>query len=180
MRPDRGSSSQSYGFSSSHVWMWKLGHKEGWALKNWYFQTVVLERILESPLENKEIKPAYPKGNQPWIFIGGTDVEAEAPILWLPDVKSRLIRKDPDAGKHWKQEEKWTTKDEMVGWHHWLNEHEFEQAEGEGERGKPGVLSPLGRKESDTTEWTTTKFVQVRHRKVGHSLMLKWKILRYL
>ena len=134
MRPDRGSSSQSYGFSSSHVWMWELGHKEGWALKNWYFQTVVLERILESSLESKEITPVNPKWNQPWIFIGRSDTEAEAPILGPPDVKSSLIRKDLDAGNHWRQEEKWTTNDEMFGWHHWPNGHEFEQAPGEGER----------------------------------------------
>ena len=134
MRPDRGSSSQSYGFSSSHIWMWELGHKEGWPLKNWYFQTVVLERILESSLGSKEIKPVNPKWNQPWIFIGRSDAEAEAPILWPPDVKSPLIRKDLDAGKHWRQEEKWTTNDEICGWHHWPNGHEFEQAPGEGER----------------------------------------------
>ena len=129
--------SQSYGFfPSSHVWMWELDHKESWALKSWYFQTVMLEKTLESPLDCKEIQPVHPKGNQSWIFIERTDVEAEASILWPPDVKSWLIGKDPDAGKYWRQEEKWTTEDEMVGWHHWLNRHEFEQAprdsEGEG------------------------------------------------
>ena len=122
---DKGPYSQSYGFSSSHLWMWELDHKEGWALKNWCFWTVVLEKTLESPLGSKEIKPINPKGNQPWIFIGRAD--AEAPVLWLPDVKSQLIGKDPDAGKDWRQEEKEVTKDEMVGSHHWLNGHESEQ-----------------------------------------------------
>ena len=106
------------------VWMWKLDYKESWVLKNWCFWTVVLEKTLETPLESKEIKPVNPKGNQPWIFIGKTDAEAEAPILWAPDEKSQLIRKDPDAGKDWGQEEKGVTEDEMVGWQHWLNGHE--------------------------------------------------------
>ena len=116
---------QSYGFSSGHVWMWQLDHKEGWALKNWCFWTVVLEKTLESPLDCKEIKLVNPKGNHSWIFIGRTDAEAETPILWPPDVKSRLIGKVPNGGKDWRQDEKGTTEDEMVGWHHWLNEHEF-------------------------------------------------------
>ena len=111
--------------------MWELDHRESWALKNWCFWTVVLEKTLESPLNCKEIKPVNPKGHQPWIFIGRTD--AEAPILWPPDVKSQLIRKDPDAGKDWRQEEKGMTEDKMVGWHHWLNGHEFGQALGDGE-----------------------------------------------
>ena len=125
---DKGLTSQSYGFSSSHVWMWELDHEKGWALKNWCFRTVVLEKTLESPLDSKEIKPVDPKGNQPWILIGRTDAEAEAPILWLPDVKSRLIGKDPDAEKDWGQEEKGKSEDEMVEWHHWLNGHKCEQA----------------------------------------------------
>ena len=111
-------SSKSYGFSSSHVWMWELDHKESWAPKNWHFWTVVLERTLEGPLECKEIQPVHPKGDQSWVFIGRTDVVAETPILWPPDAKSWLIRKDPDAGKDWGQEEKGTTEDEMVGLHH--------------------------------------------------------------
>ena len=101
--------SQSYGFSSSHVWIWKFDHEEGWAPKNWCFQTVVLEKTFESPLESKKIKPVNPKGNQPWIFIGRTDAEVEAPILWPPDEKSWLIGKDPDAGKDWRQKEKGVT-----------------------------------------------------------------------
>ena len=123
---NKGPSSQGCGFSSGHVWMWELDHKEGWALKNWCFWTVVLKKTLESPLDCKEIQPVHLKGNQPWIFIGRTNVEAETPILWLPDMNSRLIGKDPDAGKDWRWEEKGTTEDEMVGWHHWLNGHKFE------------------------------------------------------
>ena len=123
---DKGPSSQSYGFSSSHVWLRELDHKEGWALKTWCFWTLMLEKILESPLDSKEIKPVNPKGNQSWVFIGRTDGEAEAPILGLPDVKSWLIGKAPDAGKDWKQEKKGPKEDEMAGWHHWLNGHEFE------------------------------------------------------
>ena len=112
---DKGPSNQSYGFSSSHVWMWELDHKESWALKNWWFWTVVLEKTLESPLDCKEIQPVHPKGNESCLFIGRTDAEAETPVLWLPDVKIWLIWKDPDAGKDWRQEEKGTTEDEMVG-----------------------------------------------------------------
>ena len=121
----KGPSSQNYGFSSSHVWMWELDHKESWVLKNWCFWTVVLEKTLESPLDCKEIQPVNSKDNQSWIFIGRTDAEAETPILWPPDVKNWLILKDPDAGKDWRQEEKGMTEDEVVGWHYWLNGHEF-------------------------------------------------------
>ena len=109
--------------------MWQLDHKEGWAPKNWCFWTLVLEKTLESPLDCKEIKPVNPIGNQPWIFIGKTDAETEAPILWPPDVKSQLTGKDPDAGQDWGKEEKGTTEDEMVGWHHQLRGHEFEQTQ---------------------------------------------------
>ena len=118
-------------FPSSHVGMWELDHKEGWALKNWCFQTSVLEKILESPLDSKEIKPVNPKGSQPWIFIGRMDAEAEAPLLWPPYVKRQLIGKDPDAGKDWRQE-KGTKEGDMVGWHHQLNVHELEQTPGDG------------------------------------------------
>ena len=124
--------------------MWELDHKEGWVPKNWCFQTVVLEKILDSPLNFKEIKPVNPKGNQPWIFIGRTDAEVEAPILWLPDVKSWLFGKDPDAGKYWGQEEKEATEDEMVGWYHWLNGHEFEKTPGDGEGQGSLVLQSMG------------------------------------
>ena len=109
----------------SHVWMWDMDYKESWALKNWCFWTVVLEKTLESPLDCKEIQPVHPKRDQSWVFIERTDVEAETPILWPPDAKSWLIWQDPDAGKDWGQEEKGTTEDEMVGWHHWLDGHGF-------------------------------------------------------
>ena len=122
---DKGENNQSYGFFSSHVWMWGLDYKESWAQRNWCFWTVVLEKILESPLDCKKIQLVHPKGDQSWVFIGRTDVEAENPILWPPDAKSWLIWKDPDAGKDWRQEEKGMTEDEMAGWHHWLNGHEF-------------------------------------------------------
>ena len=122
---NKGPSSQGYGFSSGHVWMWELDYKENWAQKNWCFSTVVLEKTLESPLDCKEIQPVHPKIDQSWVFIGGTDVEAETPVFWPPDLKSWLIWKDPDAGKDWRWEEKGTTEDEMVGWHHQLNGHEF-------------------------------------------------------
>ena len=123
---NRGLSSQDYGFLSSHVKMWKLDYKENWALKNWCFWTVVVEKDLESPFDCKEIQPVHPKGNQSWIFIGRTDAEAETPILWPPHVKDWLIWKDTDVGKDWRQEEKGTTKVEMVGWYQWLHGHEFE------------------------------------------------------
>ena len=122
----KGLSSQSYGFSSCHVWMWELDHEESWVLKNWCFWTVVLEKTLESPLDVKEIKPVNPKGNQLWIFIGRTDTEVEAPILWPPDAKNWLIGKDPGAEKDWKQDGNGATEDEMVGRHHRLNGHAFE------------------------------------------------------
>ena len=119
-------SSQGYGFSSGHIWMWELDYKENWAPKNWCFWNVVFEKTLESPLDSKEIQPVHPKGDQSWMFIRSTNVEAETPILWPPDAKNWLVGKDPDAGKDWGREEKEMTEDEMVGWHHRLNEHEFE------------------------------------------------------
>ena len=134
--------------------MWELNCEESWALKNWCFWTVVLEKTLESPLDCKEIQPVHSKGNQSWIFIGSTDIEAETPILWPPDAKNWLIWKDPDAGTDWRQEEKGMTEDEMVGWHHWLNGHEFELTPGVGD-GQGGMVchSPWGHKELDTIEW---------------------------
>ena len=123
---DKVPSSQSYGFSSSHVWMWELDYKESWAQKNWCFWIVILEKTVESPLDCKEIQPVNPKGNQSRIFIGRTDAEAETPILWPPDGKNQLNGKDLDAGKDWRQEEKGTTENEMVWWHHWLDGHELE------------------------------------------------------
>ena len=118
---DKGSSSQSYSFSSSHIWMWELDHEEGWAPKNWQFLTILLEKTLDSPLDYKQIKLVNPKGNQPWIFIGRNDAKAETPILWPPDAKSWLNGKEPDVGKDWRQEENWVTEDEITGLHHWLN-----------------------------------------------------------
>ena len=108
------------------TWMWELDYKETWALKNWCFWTLVLEKTLESPLDCKESQPVHSKGNQSWIFIGRTDAEAETPTLWPPDSKNWLIWKDPDAGKDWRWEEKGTTEDEMAGWHHWLDGQDFE------------------------------------------------------
>ena len=147
---NKGPSSQSYGFSSSHVWMWGLDYIESWAPKNWCFWTVVLVKTVESPLDCKEIQPVHPKGNHSWIFIGRTHAEGE---VWPPDVKNGLIGKDPDAGKDRRQEEKGTTEDEMVGWHHQLDGHGFgwtlEVGDGQG-----GLVfcGSWGRKESDMTE----------------------------
>ena len=141
--------SQSYGFSSSHV-CWtikKAGHRRIDAFELWCWR-----RLLENPLDCKEIQPVKPKGNQPWIFIGRTDTDAEAPILWPPDVKSWLIGIDPDSGKDWRQEAERVTEDEMVGWHHWLNGPKSEQTLGDSEgQGSLACCSPWGRKELDTT-----------------------------
>ena len=146
--------SQSYGFSTSHVRMWKLDHKECWAMRNLCFWTMVLENTLESSLDCKEIKPVHPKGNQSWMFIGRTDVKVETPILWPPDAKNWLTGKYPDAEKDWRQEEKGLTEDEIVGWHHRLNGHEFESPPWVGD-GQCGLArcSPWGHKELDVTEW---------------------------
>ena len=134
--------------------MWELDYKKSWAQKNWCFWTVVLEKTLESLLDCKEIQPVHPKGDQSWVFIGRTDVEAETPILWPPDMKSWLIWKDPDAGKDWGQEEKGMTEDEMVRWHHQLNGYEFGWTPEVGD-GQGGLVccGSWGHKESDTTEW---------------------------
>ena len=155
---DKCPSSQRCGFSSWCVWKWELEDKESWALKYCWFWTVVLGKTLESPLDCKEIKPVNPKGNQSWIFIERTDAEAEAPILWPPVVKNWLIGKDHDAGKDWRQEEKGKTEDEMVGWHHQLNGHEFDQVLRVGDwQGSLTFCSQWGHKECDRTErlrWT--------------------------
>ena len=140
--------SQSYGLSSNHVWMWELDDKEDRAPKNWCFWTMVLEKTLGSPLDSKEIKLVHPKGKKPWILIGQTDAEAEAPTLWPPDVKSWLIGKDPDAEKDWGQKEKRVTEDEMVGWHHQFNGHELGQTPRDGEgQVSLACCSPWGHKE---------------------------------
>ena len=141
---NKGPSSQGYGFSSSHVWMWEVDYKESWVPKNWCFWTVVLEKTLESPLDCQAIQPVHPKGNQSWILTGRTDVEAETPILWPLDAKSWLTWKDPDASKDWRQEEKRMTEDEMIGWHHrqwtwvWVNSGSWWRS------GRPGVLQSVG------------------------------------
>ena len=155
---DKGPSIQSYGFSSSRLQIWELDHKEGWALKNWCFRIMVLEKSLESSLDCKEIKPVNPKGSQPWIFIERTDAEAKAPIFWPLDAKDWLIGKDPDAGKDWRQEEKGTTENEMVGWHHWLNGHDFKHTLGDSEgQGSLVCCSPWDHKELDMTSWLNNK-----------------------
>ena len=160
---DKGLSSQGYGFSSSHVWMWELDYKESWApkKKNWCFWTVVLEKMLESPLDSKKIQPVHPKGDQSWVFVGRTDAEAETPILWPPHAKIWLIGKDPDAGRDWGQEEKGMTEDELAGWHHRLDGHEFGKTPGVGDgQGSLACCNSWGHKESDMTErlnWTELK-----------------------
>ena len=150
---NKGLYSQRYGFPRGHLQVWKFGNKEGWVLKNWCFWTVVLEKTLESPLDCKEIQPVNPTGNQSWIFIGRIDIEAEALILWPPDAKSWLTGKELDAGKDWGQEEKRATEDEMVGWHRWLDGHEFEQILGDGEGQGSLACFTWGHKESDMTAW---------------------------
>ena len=155
---NKGPSSQGYSFSSSHVWMWELDCEESWALNNWCFWTVVLEKTLESPLDCKEIHPVHSEGDQPWDLFGGNDAEAETPVLWPPHAKSWFIGKDSDAGRDRGQEEKRTTEDEMAGWHHRLDGRESEWTPGVGDgQGGLACCDSWGRKESDTTErlnWT--------------------------
>ena len=145
--------------------MWKLDYKESWAQKNWCFWTVVLEKTFKSPLYCKETQPVHPEGGQSWVLIGRTDVEAETPILW-PDAKNWLIRKDPETGKDWRQKKKGMTEDEMAGWHHRLDGHEFEQVLGTGD-GQGGLECgiPWGLKESDTTQWLnwTEEYLIIRN-----------------
>ena len=152
---DKGLYSESCGFSSSHVWMQELDHKDS-VQKNWCFWNVVLEKTLENSLDSKEIKPTNPKGNKPWIFIRRTDAEAEAPILWPHDAKSQLIRKDPDAGKDWGQKEKGVTEDEMVGWHHWLSGHGFEQTPGDIEGQRRTAVHGVAKSRAWLSDWTTS------------------------
>ena len=147
--------------------MWELDHREGSVLKNWWFWIVVLGKTLESPLDCKERKPVNTKGNQSWIFIGRTD--AEAPILWSPDAKSRLIGKDPDAEKGWRQEQKGTAEDEVVGWHHWLNGYEFEQAlvDGEGQGSLTVLVHGVTKSWTWVSDWT--RIAQLLKRSVQFS-----------
>ena len=143
-----------YDFSSGHVWMWELDFEESWESKNWCFWTVALEKTLESPLDCKEIQPVHPKGDQSWVFIGRTDAKAEIPILWPPHSKSWLIGKDSDSGRDRGQEEKGMTEDEMAGWYHRLDGHEFEWTLGVGdEQGGLACHDSWGHKQSDRTEW---------------------------
>ena len=175
-------SSQGYGFSSSHVWMWELDCEESWVPKNWCFWTVVLEKTLKSPLDCKEIQSVHPKGDQSWIFIGRTDAEDEAPILWPPDEKSWLTGKDSDARRDWGQEEKGTAEDEMAGWHHWLDGREFEWTPGIGHgQGSLVCCDSWGRKESHTTEWlnwTEVKQYDLSGLQKGISLSLRGRLQR--
>ena len=154
---NKGPSGQGYGFNSGCVWMWELDYKESWALKNWCFWTVVLEKTLEGPFDYKEIKQVHPKGDQSWVFIGGTDDEAETPVLWPPDVKNQLIGKYPDAGRGWGQEEKGTTEDEMAGWHHRLDGHEFGWIPGVGDG--QGGLTCCGVRGRSTLRNPTCRFL---------------------
>ena len=149
---NKGLSSQSYGFSSSHVWMWELDCEESWEPKNWGFWIVMLEKILETPLNSKGIKPVNLKGNQPWIFIGRTD--AEVPIPWPPDVESWCVRKDPDVAKDWEQDKKEATEDEMTGWHHRLNGHVFEQTPGDRDAWLAAVHG-VAKNRTQLSDWTT-------------------------
>ena len=169
---NKGLSSQGYGFSSSHVWMSELDYKESWVPKNWCFWTVVLEKTLERPLDRKEIQPVHPKGDQSWVFIGGTDVEAETPILWPPDAESWLVGKDPDAGKDWGQEEKGTTEDEMVGWHHWQWTWVWVNTGSWWWTGRPGMLQSMGSQRVGH-DWATFIFTFVALERVHVSTVLK-------
>ena len=153
---DKDPYSQIYGFSSSHVWMYKLDHKEGWTQKNWCFWPVVLEKTLESPLDWKEIKPVNPEEKQPWIFIGRIDAEAEASILWPPDAKNWFTGKDPDAGKDWGQEEKGTAEDEVVGGQHWLNRPQSEQSLGDRRQGSLAEIHGVAKSQTWMSDWTAT------------------------
>ena len=153
--------------------MWELDFIDGWVLKNWCFQTGMPEKTLESPLDSKEIKPVNPKGNQPWIFIGMTDAEAKAPILWPPDAKSWLIGKDSDAGKDWRQKEKRAAEHEMVGWHHWLNGHEFEQTLGDWRTGRLGILQLMG-------SWRVGHDLSTEQRQAGDTSYCECKALSFI
>ena len=164
-------------FSSGHVWMWELDYKESWALKNQCFWTVVLEKMLDSPLDCKEIQPVHHKGHQSWVFTGRTDVDGETPILQPSAAKSWLIWKDPDVRKDWGQEEKGTTEDEMVGWHHRLNGHGFGWTLGVGD-GQGGLecCGSWGCKESDTTEWLNWTELNHEKNQNRHINMLVWAL----
>ena len=164
---NKGQSSQNYDFSSGHVWMWELAYKESWVLKNWCFWTVVLEKTLESPLDCKEIQAVHSKGDQFWICIGRTDAKAETPILWPPDAKNWLIWKDPDAGKDWRQEEKGTTEDEMIGCHHrlwvWVNSVSWWWTR----EAWSAAVHGVAKSQTWLSEWTELKFRTLRKSKIA-------------
>ena len=177
-------SSQGYGFSSGHVWMWELDCEESWAPKNWCFWTVVLEKTLESHLDCKEIKPVNPKGDQSWVFFGRNDAKAETPVLWPPHAKSRLIGKDSDAWRDWGQKEKGTTEDEMAGWHHQIDGCEFGWTLGDGDgQGDLACCNSWSYKELDMTErlnWTGKKKKNKNRSPVFHSLVCFFHLVKYL
>ena len=165
--------------------MWELECKESWVLKNWCFWTVVLEKTLESPLNCKEIQPVHPKGDQTWVSFGRTDVEAETPILWPHDAKSWLIWKDPDAGKDWGQEEKGTTEDEMVGWHHRLERHGFgwTPGVGDGQGGLVCVVHGVAKNWTWLSDWTELKEVLIYAniiRAKEKIILIMWKLILYI
>ena len=182
-RANKGSSSQDYGFSCGHVWMWELDCEEGWALKNWCFWTVVLEKTLERPLNYKEMQPVHSEGDQPWDFFGRNDAKAETPGLWPPHVKSWLTGKDSDAGRDWGQEEKGTTEDEMAGWHRWLDGREFVWTPGvDNGQGGLACCNSWGRKESDTTEqliWSDLIFIYSELSSLFDSVLWFTKVLNF-
>ena len=152
-------------------WCWELDCKESWGWKNWCFWTMVLEKMLESPLDCKEIQPVHLKGNLSWVFIGETDAEAETPILWPSNAKNWLSGKDPDTGKDWRHEEKGTTEDEMVGWHHQLNGHEFEQTCGVGDG--QGRAHQVSKSQTQLSDWIELKTKECRKENVGPFLFLE-------
>ena len=173
---NKGLSSQGYGFSSGHVWMWELDYKESWAPKNWCFWIVMLEKTLESPLDCKEIQPVHPKGDQSWVFFGRTDVEVETPILWPLGAKTWLIGKDPGVGKDWGQQEKGTTEDEMVGWHRWLNGDGFGWTPGVGDgQGGLACCNSWDRKHNWVPElnWMLYEDTNIRFPKSKNILWIK-------
>ena len=171
---NKGPSGQGYDFSSGHVWMWELACEESWVLKNWCYWIVVL-KILESPLDCKEIQPVHPKGDQSWVFIGRTDAKAETPILWPPHAKSWLIGKDPDAGRDWGQEEKGMTEDKMAGWHHRLHGHEFEWTLGVGmdREAWRAVIHGVAKSQTRLSDWTELRMWRLI------SLLFKYRVSLY-
>ena len=175
---NKGPSSQGYGFSSGHVWMWELDCEEGRAPKNWWFWTVVLEKTLESPLDYKEIQPVHSEGDQPWDFFGGNNAKAETPVLWPPHVKSWLIGKDSDTGRDWGQEENGTTEDEMPGWHHGLDGHESEWTPGVGDGREAWRAAIHGAAKSRTqlSDWTELNIVQKE--RVLISIVWRWLLYK--